>query len=54
MDQVRDLIGALALKSYRGGYKVGVIEGAECLNTNGANAFLKTLEEPVRGTPCSS
>ena len=37
----------LTLKSYRGGYKVGVIEGAEALNANGANAFLKTLEEPT-------
>ena len=46
VDQVRELIESLTLKSYRGGYKVGVIEGAEALNANGANAFLKTLEEP--------
>ena len=46
VDQVRELIESLALKSYRGGYKVGIIEGAEALNANGANAFLKTLEEP--------
>jgi DNA polymerase-3 subunit delta' len=46
VDQVRDLIGALALKSYRGGYKVGIIEGAELLNAAGATAFLNTLEEP--------
>jgi DNA polymerase III subunit delta' len=50
IDQVRQLIESLALKSYRGGYKVGVIEGAECLNVNGANAFLKTLEEPAADT----
>ena len=50
IDQVRELIDALTLKSYRGGYKVGVIEGAEALNTNGANAFLKTLEEPSADT----
>jgi DNA polymerase-3 subunit delta' len=50
VDQVRDLIEALSLKSYRGGYKVGVIEGAEALNVNGANAFLKTLEEPTANT----
>jgi DNA polymerase III subunit delta' len=50
IDQVRELIESLALKSYRGGYKVGVIEGAEALNTNGANAFLKTLEEPTANT----
>jgi len=50
IDQVRALIEALTLKSYRGGYKVGVIEGAEALNANGANAFLKTLEEPTQNT----
>jgi DNA polymerase III subunit delta' len=50
VDQVRELIAVLSLKSYRGGYKVGIIEGAEALNTNGANAFLKTLEEPSADT----
>ena len=50
VDQVRGLIESLSLKSYRGGYKVGVIEGAEALNANGANAFLKTLEEPTADT----
>src|SRR5271168_2552647 len=50
VDQVRELIDSLALKSYRGGFKVGVIEGAEALNANGANAFLKTLEEPAANT----
>jgi DNA polymerase-3 subunit delta' len=50
VEQVRELTGSLALKSYRGGYKVGIIEGAEALNANGANAFLKTLEEPSADT----
>jgi DNA polymerase-3 subunit delta' len=50
VDQVRALIESLALKSYRGGYKVGLILGAETLNTSGANAFLKTLEEPTQDT----
>ena len=50
IDQVRELIDSLTLKSYRGGYKVGIIEGAEALNANGANAFLKTLEEPSMDT----
>jgi DNA polymerase III subunit delta' len=50
IDQVRELIDSLTLKSYCGGYKVGVIEGAEALNTSGANAFLKTLEEPSADT----
>jgi DNA polymerase III subunit delta' len=46
VDQIRELIEALSLSSYRGGYKVAVVETAEALNANGANAFLKTLEEP--------
>jgi DNA polymerase-3 subunit delta' len=50
VEQVRGLIEALTLKSYRGGFKVGVIEGAETLNASGANAFLKTLEEPTADT----
>jgi DNA polymerase III subunit delta' len=50
IDQVRELIESLTLKSYRGGFKVGIIEGAEALNANGANAFLKTLEEPASRT----
>jgi DNA polymerase-3 subunit delta' len=50
IDQIRELIDSLTTKSYRGGYKVAVIEGAEALNTNGANAFLKTLEEPSADT----
>jgi DNA polymerase III subunit delta' len=50
VDQVRELIERLAFKSYRGGYKVGIIEDAETLNMNGANAFLKTLEEPPSDT----
>ena len=50
IDQVRELIESLAFKSYRGGYKIGIIESAERLNANGANAFLKTLEEPAANT----
>src|SRR5271163_3734537 len=50
IDQVRELVESLMLKSYRGGYKVGIIESAESLNANGANAFLKTLEEPTADT----
>jgi len=49
VDDVRALIGELALKSYRGGRKVAIIDPADALNTNGANALLKTLEEPGGG-----
>lgn len=46
IEQVRELIDALHYTSFRGGYKVGILFGAERLNAAGANAFLKTLEEP--------
>jgi DNA polymerase-3 subunit delta' len=50
VDQIRGLIESLALSSYRSGFKVGIVESAEALNVNGANAFLKTLEEPTQNT----
>jgi DNA polymerase III subunit delta' len=50
VDQVRALIEAMRLKSYRGKFKVGLIECAEALNESGANAFLKFLEEPPADT----
>src|ERR1700716_818646 len=50
VDQDRGLIESLSLKSYRGGFKVGVIQDGAAVNANGANAFLKTLEEPTANT----
>ncbi|HEU4532194.1 MAG TPA: DNA polymerase III subunit delta' [Steroidobacteraceae bacterium] len=50
VEQVRDLAAALALKSYRGGYKAAVIAEADAMNANAANALLKTLEEPPPAT----
>jgi DNA polymerase III subunit delta' len=50
VDQIRALIDTLSLSSYRGGHKVAIVENAETLNANGANAFLKTLEEPTADT----
>jgi DNA polymerase-3 subunit delta' len=44
--QIRELCEIFALKSYRGGRKVGVIATADFMNANAANALLKTLEEP--------
>jgi DNA polymerase III subunit delta' len=43
---VRDLAAELALTSHAGGYKVGILTPADALNRYGANALLKTLEEP--------
>ena len=39
-------IDPMAQTSFSGGWKVGVLVGADRLNAAGANAFLKTLEEP--------
>jgi len=39
-------IDPMGQTSFSGGWKVGVLVGADCLNPAGANAFLKTLEEP--------
>jgi DNA polymerase-3 subunit delta' len=50
VDQIRALIESLSLSSYRSGFKVGIVESGEALNVNGANAFLKTLEEPTQST----
>jgi DNA polymerase-3 subunit delta' len=50
VDDVRDLLGHLALKSLRGGWKVALLAPADALNAHGANALLKTLEEPSPGT----
>jgi DNA polymerase III gamma/tau subunit len=38
------------LKPSEAEYKVAVIVGADRLNTQAANAFLKTLEEPPRNS----
>lgn len=46
IDQIRALIGELALTSHGGGYKCAVIVPADAMNANAANALLKVLEEP--------
>lgn len=46
IEQVRELIGGMNLKPKEAGYKVSVLVGADRLNVQAANAFLKTLEEP--------
>lgn len=45
--QIRDLIHRLSQSSFeKNGYTIAIIDGAEYLNLAGANALLKTLEEP--------
>ena len=46
IEQMRDLMQVIQLKSTEGGYKVAMIVAADRLNVQAANAFLKTLEEP--------
>lgn len=46
IDQIRDLMQTINLKPMEADYKVMVIVAADRLNTQAANAFLKTLEEP--------
>jgi len=46
VDQMRELMREIQLKPGEAEFKVAVIVAADRLNTQAANAFLKTLEEP--------
>ena len=46
VEQVRELIRLMQLKPAEAAHKVGVIAAAHRMNDEGANTFLKTLEEP--------
>ncbi|TAN45049.1 MAG: DNA polymerase III subunit delta' [Nitrospirae bacterium] len=50
IEAIRKIEEFLYLKSYEGGYKVVIIDDADAMNLNTANAFLKTLEEPPPGS----
>lgn len=50
VDEAQDIVKALALKSYEGGYKVMLIWMAEKMNTSAANKLLKLIEEPPNNT----
>ncbi len=47
IDQVRSLQQSMALRSFEGGKKVYIIDNAERLSAEAANALLKVLEEPA-------
>ena len=49
VDDIRELTGTFTLRSFRGGRKVAIIDPADAMSTSGANALLKTLEEPSQG-----
>lgn len=50
VDEAQDIVKALSLKSYEGGYKVMIIWMAEKMNTACANKLLKLIEEPPNKT----
>ncbi len=50
VDQVRELVAFVVQTAQLGGRKVVVIEPAEAMNLNAANALLKSLEEPSGDT----
>jgi len=50
VDQLRALGQRLALSSQFGGWQVALIDPADAMNPNAANALLKTLEEPSTNT----
>lgn len=50
VDQIRKLIEAAMLRPYEGRCKVFILEQADAMSPGGANALLKTLEEPGSDT----
>lgn len=50
VDEIRELVSSLDLRSYRGRGKVVLISHAERLTNQALNSFLKTLEEPTSQT----
>ncbi|MFT5781284.1 MAG: DNA polymerase-3 subunit delta' [Pseudomonas sp.] len=50
VDQVRELVSFVVQTAQLGGRKVVLVEPAEAMNLNAANALLKSLEEPAGNT----
>jgi DNA polymerase III subunit delta' len=50
IDDIRDLLDRLHLSSHYGQAKVAIVDPADALNAAGANALLKTIEEPPPNT----
>jgi DNA polymerase III subunit delta' len=50
VDQLRALGQRLALASQFGGWQIAIVDPADAMNANAANALLKTLEEPSTNT----
>lgn len=50
VEEIRELQKKLSYLPYEGKTKVAIIDGAELMNPQAANTFLKTLEEPPSAT----
>ncbi len=50
VDEVRKLKGFFALSAADGGHRVVIVDSADEMNVNAANALLKLLEEPPKDT----
>lgn len=50
VDEVRKVNRFLSMTSHDGGYRVVIVDPADDMNTNAANALLKNLEEPPAKT----
>lgn len=50
IEELRNFMQKLSLKSYNNGLKVGIINDAHLMKKDAQNALLKTLEEPKGGT----
>lgn len=50
VDEIRKVSRFLSLTSHNGGYRIVIVDPADDMNTNAANALLKNLEEPPART----
>ncbi len=50
VEQIREMVANATLRPYEGKTKVFIVDGAETVSGAGANAMLKTLEEPSSDT----
>lgn len=50
VDQAREAVDFVQLSTYRAGFRVVLVNPADCLNVAAANALLKVLEEPPLNT----
>lgn len=50
VDEIRKVGQFLSMTSHDGGYRVVIVDPADDMNTNAANALLKNLEEPPQRT----